>query len=555
MMNHMSCIKQSSPALVLGTVLAIGSMSQANAETENVQQVQTWLTQLGFEPGPIDGSYGGRTKQALEAFYQGRGGSFDGEISKNEILELREAMKAAGLLGQDVTQIANSKTKFSLVNVTEQQRFTYLEKSEWGVIPQGMAVFDVDENGINEVYWCFKEMPGMTDIPNVTFTKIGLRIEDVTDRVFGQDIPTSNACSYVMFSDLNADGKKDLVYSEAGTDIAPWNRTSAVEILINTGSAFKRITQNFEKEISGMRNYAVGVGNLDTDEFGEILLPSGLDIETSKVLDFDANGDAAIRRNPLIDNLPHTWHYYFGATNYFVEDFDKDGRSDLYIGGTMVSPPNSILWGGLSSKQPAYLPETFLGWTHYGDEIGIGGDVNSIVSSDFDNDGDHDLVLGIERVDAIWKGDEHGYETDYSKGSILQILEQISPRQFEDKTAVTGNDLGATYIQPMIVYDLNSDGLEDIIVNYWMKSYFIEEKHWLDSNLFGSMFLINKGGMRFERQLASEMPGYNKFMEGMIFPLSSENDKISVMVLQPRSRGMGTAQRYVDGYLADLTFE
>ena len=86
-----------------------------------------------------------------------------------------------------------------------------------------------------------------------------------------------------------------------------------------------------------------------------------------------------------------------------------------------------------------------------------------------------------------------------------------------------------------------------------MKSFWIEEKNWLSSNLYGSMFLINKGGMKFEQQLASDMPGYDQKMEGMIFPLSTENGKTAVMVLQPKSGG--AAERYVDGYLADLTFE
>ena len=58
MMKHTSWIKQSKRALLMGTALAMGLMSPANAANDNVQEVQTWLKQLGFEPGPADGSYG-----------------------------------------------------------------------------------------------------------------------------------------------------------------------------------------------------------------------------------------------------------------------------------------------------------------------------------------------------------------------------------------------------------------------------------------------------------------------------------------------------------------
>ena len=40
---------------------ALGSMSTAN----DVFTAQRLLTELGYDPGPIDGAYGGKTKKAL----------------------------------------------------------------------------------------------------------------------------------------------------------------------------------------------------------------------------------------------------------------------------------------------------------------------------------------------------------------------------------------------------------------------------------------------------------------------------------------------------------
>ena len=73
------------------------SKPKDDAATKIIQEVQTWLTQLGYEPGPIDGSYGGRTKQALDAFYKSKGRTFDGDLSANELQDLQAAVKAPAL--------------------------------------------------------------------------------------------------------------------------------------------------------------------------------------------------------------------------------------------------------------------------------------------------------------------------------------------------------------------------------------------------------------------------------------------------------------------------
>ena len=59
----------------------------------NVLEAQKMLTKLGYAPGPIDGSYGSKTKYALENFYAAQNKKFDGELTKNEISALTKASK------------------------------------------------------------------------------------------------------------------------------------------------------------------------------------------------------------------------------------------------------------------------------------------------------------------------------------------------------------------------------------------------------------------------------------------------------------------------------
>jgi len=59
----------------------------------NVLETQKMLAKLGYAPGPIDGSYGSKTKYALENFYAAQNKKFDGELTKNEISALTKASK------------------------------------------------------------------------------------------------------------------------------------------------------------------------------------------------------------------------------------------------------------------------------------------------------------------------------------------------------------------------------------------------------------------------------------------------------------------------------
>ncbi|MBT3330448.1 MAG: hypothetical protein HN394_02990 [Rhodospirillaceae bacterium] len=46
-----------------------------------VRETQALLTQIGFNPGPADGMYGGKTRRAIEAYQSSRGFTVDGRVS------------------------------------------------------------------------------------------------------------------------------------------------------------------------------------------------------------------------------------------------------------------------------------------------------------------------------------------------------------------------------------------------------------------------------------------------------------------------------------------
>jgi len=74
-------------------VLLMLSFLSKPVDANDVLTAQKLLTKIGYTPGPIDGSYGSKTKYALENFYAAQNKKFDGELSKNEILALTKASK------------------------------------------------------------------------------------------------------------------------------------------------------------------------------------------------------------------------------------------------------------------------------------------------------------------------------------------------------------------------------------------------------------------------------------------------------------------------------
>ena len=575
-MKQTSWIKQSKRALLMGTALAMGLMSPANAAIDNVQEVQTWLTQLGFEPGPADGSYGKRTKQALEAFYQGKGGSFDGDLSENEVQDLREAIKAAGISegtqGNNVTAAVHAADySLQISNRSVQSTIELPEYSNDATIVHGINVFDIKSDGANEVFLCGTTYRNWVDHPVTILEVKGDGAVDATEKYFGTNVPTSNDCTHIYFTDLDSNGLKDVVYTDSGSDGEPWNATT-IEVALNNGAGFTRITEKFQDETYGIRAYTVAAGNFDDDKYGEILLSSGSsnDCEYSKcpgksrIIQFDGE-NVSVSKNDFFQRGIWT-HKEIDATNIQVADIDNDGKSDIYIGGNWMSPNSAVFWSGMSAKKSSKLNET--AHSHINtDKINSkmnreniknlpvqGADMTSSAISDFDNDGDFDFVNAYEKIIANCKRQEDGglwcemVGGNEDGNSYLQVLEQTSKRKFNDVAQDFDAALGNRYFLDPIIFDVNGDGLADIIMNYWNK-----KQDWTYGNPFGSTILVNKGGMRFQKVEAKDIGGYEASFGGMIFPIQRSGTTTKVLVLQPHSGRQGEIQRRLTSYTADVT--
>ena len=93
----------------------IRSSQELTAET------QTLLTQLGYNPGPVDGIFGSKTKSSIQAFQRQQGLPEDGRVSQVLVARLQEA----------VTVSAPTSTQQQ--NAAKQELINALEELDWAI--------------------------------------------------------------------------------------------------------------------------------------------------------------------------------------------------------------------------------------------------------------------------------------------------------------------------------------------------------------------------------------------------------------------------------------
>mgnify|MGYP002700236966 FL=1 len=97
MTQFMFVLKHGIIKKLLSTLTTLTLLIPHAVFADTVAQSQRMLNQLGYNAGPVDGAYGGKTKRALEAFYAKSGGTYDGKLNANELADLTEAMDVAGI--------------------------------------------------------------------------------------------------------------------------------------------------------------------------------------------------------------------------------------------------------------------------------------------------------------------------------------------------------------------------------------------------------------------------------------------------------------------------
>ncbi|MEL6659729.1 MAG: peptidoglycan-binding domain-containing protein [Bacteroidota bacterium] len=79
-------------AILQAETEVVSFQPQAESEAWDMHDVQSLLTELDYDPGPIDGAWGRRSQAALEQFRQDKGSSTTGRPNAEDIERLRKAL-------------------------------------------------------------------------------------------------------------------------------------------------------------------------------------------------------------------------------------------------------------------------------------------------------------------------------------------------------------------------------------------------------------------------------------------------------------------------------
>ena len=75
-------------------ILVVKPLHQGSANESDVKEIQSLLTELCFDPGPIDGVWTEQTETSVKEFFSKYPGEYSGEIGPDELRSLRIVKEA-----------------------------------------------------------------------------------------------------------------------------------------------------------------------------------------------------------------------------------------------------------------------------------------------------------------------------------------------------------------------------------------------------------------------------------------------------------------------------
>ena len=262
------------------------------------------------------------------------------------------------------------ETDFSDYNI---QRTLPHKLSQYG---PGIAVGDIDANGYEDFYLGgSSEHPGVFFMQNVTgkFTLDASRFLEKQDELY-EDMG-------ILFFDADQDNDLDLYIVSGSYEIPAGHEISNDRFFLNDGTGkFSRAINALPEDLTNGSCVKAadfdGDGDLDLFVGGRVVSAAYPSAPKSFLLEND-NGKFIDVTNDYFPELKTIGM----VTDAVWSDFNSDGKPDLILTGEWM-PITFLKNSGTSFQKINSGIEEYTGWW------------NSIVSGDFDNDGDMDYIAG-----------------------------------------------------------------------------------------------------------------------------------------------------------------
>jgi len=537
---------------------------------DTVAQSQRMLNQLGYNAGPVDGAYGGKTKRALEAFYAKSGGSYDGKLNANELADLTEAMDVAGIdlgvvhenLGYIVRTnkpwVISQAAKTEVMNMGGWFQIAgYVQADMNGdghldTVYHGSAPFpkSISGTGFKEWKGAAQCVTACNSVSTVPFTvKLGGPMGgpshrlgvDITHKFIHDDVPNmqrGKALMNTLVADFNGDGINDLYFTDTGRDSKFSGKNDPIYLSQPNGTwkevSLTNVTGYSVKRGKGLINFSHGGthGDIDGDGDIDVVLSSndavgGWNAGNGEVICLMNDGTGHFKSKKCGNQIGQT------AT---LGDYDGDGDLDLFVGKEhlkAIRQFNVMKYAGNASR----------GFVGVFENDGKGNftrkmakafdtatDKNGFyflspihnISYDWDNDGDID-ILSNEMTMAYASQGIVMYENDGNgkrfNTSVVEHLgfnkDDTGPATIRDWPESENTKWNAGFGLRMIAQDYNQDGLMDFSI----------EGSAGGKRTSGSGVYINNGNMNFE-YIAKNYPHWHS-------PINPKWNSMNIRVIEP----------------------
>jgi hypothetical protein len=519
--------------VILPFILVLSSPALANS----VAQSQRMLNQLGYNAGPVDGAYGGKTRTALEKFYADNGSSYDGKLDANEVADLKVAMDVAGIdlrvVHENLGVVVQNNSNKPYV-ISQPMKTNVVQRNGWYQIAATVQADMNNDGHLDTIYYGSPPMPegGMVswDLNNATQCGSGcdsigtapfeVRLTnpysnkpgiDISHKFIHDDVPNrfrGKAVMNVLVADLNGDGINDLYMSDTGRRAGNHGKNDPIYLSQPNGTwkevSLTNVTGYGVERGQGLVNFSHGgdIGDIDGDGDIDVVLPSNDWVGTNgEVLCLMNDGTGQFKSKKCGNQI---------GQSVALGDYDGDGDLDLYVGKEhlkAIKQFNVMKYAGNASRgfvgvfkndgKGKFTRKLSKAFDTATDKNGFYF-LNPIhqISYDWDNDGDIDILSNEVTIAYASQGIVM-YENDGTgKRFSTSVVEHLGANKDDTGPATKkefplDNEISkwnANFANRMMAQDYNKDGLMD----------FSLEGSAGGKRTSGSGVFINKGDMKFE---------------------------------------------------------
>jgi hypothetical protein len=392
------------------------------------------------------------------------------------------------------------------------------------------VIADLNDDGKNEYVFSVSPYPQIS----IPLTVIGddKGALNLTSKYFPMGTPAVKHSAFIFYEDINSDGKKDIIASEAGLDVPPWTGSKIGVALANTSGTFNDVSNLIPD--TTLRNYSMAIGDFNADGKKDMLMSNQ-----------DTNGVGSPSLRDYVDgkfqDLPNTISSSLWQSNgldrtqsLFTTDFNSDGYDDLLLSGMWHGRTNTIVYGSAKGldistlKELAPSPLGQDGWDYRNEGWPLKRTIYSTESNsiafDFNKDGRPDVFTTSQQWVVYLPGvitDKSilNYDTLYKDGgtyygyNIYTTSTNIDGHNFV-ATTPTNSYLGYKFHHTVLPYDINDDGNMDVIGYYFTIGYGSNA-----GQLWGTTFFINDGLGNFKT-----VEGADVFPQISSIPYANQKD-------------------------------